>query len=388
MDLEPGGMVTPELRLWRELGSGAMGTIWSAQRVSGGQSVAIKFMSPRLLAADPQLLKRFEREALILQGVVHPNIVQLVSSGSTATGTAFIVLELMEGEPLVDELERDGVFEVDEVARLVEQLAAALETLHQRGIIHRDVKAENIFISRASGAPTIKLFDFGLAKRADEVPAAGSFRKPLTGVGMMVGTAEYMSPEQMTSSKDADFRADLWALAVVAYVVLCGGLPFSGKNVAQIFAKFAKMEFQRPSAIRDDITPELDQWFERAFQTDVRDRFDSAATMASTFRQAAGGGARAPSLPASAVAHVPAANPGGAQGTAGAAFLAQPNSIGVAVAPQTGSAGLPGAQSHDAPLDAHLGSAGGDSLLTKPWFAMVVLAVLLVVAVGVVVALK
>lgn len=284
MELVPGTMVMPQLRLSRLLGQGAMGMIWCAERLDRGQHVAVKFMSAELMASDPTAIERFDREGEILKGIHHPHIVELLGHGRMRDGTPFIVLELMRGEPLVDELERSGVFELEETVRMIEQLASALDVLHGAGIIHRDVKAENIFIDRANETLTIKLFDFGLAKRPDDV--APSRHKPLTGIGTVVGTAEYMSPEQMVSSKDADFNADLWAIAVVAYVSLAGGLPFRGETIGAIFAQFASADFERPSQLREDIPVEVDRWFERAFKPEVYQRFPSGHEMASSLRAA------------------------------------------------------------------------------------------------------
>ncbi len=286
MQLAAGVMLTEQLRLSHELGEGAMGKIWAADHLSAQRRVAIKFMSAELAATNAQALKRFEREAVMLEGIRHPNIVELLSCGRAFDGTPFIVLELMTGVPLIDDLEREGLFELDELQQLVDQLAAALSALHERDIIHRDVKAENIFIDRSNGALRFKLFDFGLAKNSASESVAS---KKLTGVGMMVGTSEYMSPEQMISSKDADFTADLWALAVVAYVTLAGALPFQGGSLAKTFALLRKGEFERPSSMRDDVTAIIDRWFERAFDSDFNKRFVSAAKMAEALRKAIAG---------------------------------------------------------------------------------------------------
>lgn len=215
MELTAGALVQDKLRLIAQLGQGGMGTIWRADHIDAGQQLAVKFMSRELLLSDPTAADRFEREAVILEGIRHPNIVKLVGYGRADDGTPFIALELMDGEPLVDFLESDGLLDCEETLQVIEQLASALDALHGMGVIHRDVKAENIFIKRSGDRLELTLFDFGLAKRPGDpkLPRGG---KPLTGIGVMVGTAEYMSPEQMVSSKDVDFNADLWALAVVA----------------------------------------------------------------------------------------------------------------------------------------------------------------------------
>src|SRR5437867_2705430 len=129
MQLAPGTMVTPEIRLTRPLGAGAMGTIWGGEHLRLGRQVAVKFISDELMRVNPDARERFDREALVLKDVRHPNIVELIASGQAADGTPYIVLELMQGEPLIERLERDGVFDPAELSALVDQLASALDSL-------------------------------------------------------------------------------------------------------------------------------------------------------------------------------------------------------------------------------------------------------------------
>ncbi|MEL6211171.1 MAG: serine/threonine-protein kinase, partial [Pseudomonadota bacterium] len=195
--------------------------------------------------------------------------------------------ELMGGEEIVERIERDGVFTVEELSLIVHQLGSALDALHTHGIIHRDIKAENVFIAGEEEQIQIKLYDFGLAKRPGEKDA----RKMLTGMGVMVGTAEYMSPEQIVSSRDVDHYADLWAFAVLTYVTMCGGLPFHGTNLIETFAEVKEGRFERPSTIRDDIGPAIDSWFVRAFHMERNKRFATASEMMQAWNAAVAGGA-------------------------------------------------------------------------------------------------
>lgn len=283
MDLAPGTAVAPELRLAHKLGEGAMGSIWSAQHLGLGRQVAVKFVAANLRLENPQAFDRFQREAEVLDGFSHPNVVQLFGRGQTAGGDPFIVMELLDGEPLVDRLEREGVLAMPEMSRLVTQVGGALSAVHDKGIVHRDVKAENIFVEGEEDGLFFKLFDFGLAKK----PGESQGGKALTGLGMMVGTAEYMSPEQIVSSRDADHHADLWALAVVSYVSLVAGLPFRGKTLADTFTLVRNAQFERPSTLRDDVPQAVDRWFERAFHMERSQRFSSAAEMLQGWQAAA-----------------------------------------------------------------------------------------------------
>jgi eukaryotic-like serine/threonine-protein kinase len=310
--LAPGTAVSPELRLEQKLGEGAMGSIWSAAHLSLGRTVAVKFVAAGLARDNPQAFERFQREAEVLEGFEHPHVVALYGRGQTPSGDPFFVMELLDGEPLVERLEREGVLTMTEMGRLVAQLGAALAAVHERGIVHRDVKAENIFVRGEEEEFFAKLFDFGLAKKPGE--SHGS--KALTGLGMMVGTAEYMSPEQIVSSRDADHHADLWAFAVVCYVSLVAGLPFRGGNLADTFTQVRAAQFERPSTMRDDVPQAIDRWFERAFHMDRSHRFASAREMLEqwqlaarstlpTAAVAAPGGGPLPAAPASLPASQP-----------------------------------------------------------------------------------
>ncbi|MEM9695316.1 MAG: serine/threonine-protein kinase [Myxococcota bacterium] len=286
MQLQPGAVVTPTIRLKQKLGEGAMGSIWSADDTARQRQIAVKFVAANLADENLQAYDRFEREAFVLDGVRHPNIVEFLERGRTADGTPYIALEWMRGRPLVDYIESDGVLTMEEMGRLVQQLGAALQVLHDHGIIHRDVKAENVFVDGQEASLMVKLFDFGLAKKPDDAVAS---KKQLTGLGMMVGTAEYMSPEQVISSRDVDHYADLWAMGVVSYVSLVGGLPFAGGDLGETITALRSGAFERPSTIRDDVPPSVDTWFERSFHLDRKQRFPTATMAISAWMQAAAG---------------------------------------------------------------------------------------------------
>jgi len=313
---QPGQQVTPELRLRNKLGEGAMGSIWAADHLRLGHPVAVKFVSTSQAEENPQAFERFQRESSILEGFRHPNVIGSFGQGTTPGGQPYVVLEMMAGEEIVDRIERDGVFTVEELTLIVHQLGGALEALHGHGIIHRDIKAENVFISGDEHELQIKLYDFGLAKRPGE-----EARKMLTGMGVMVGTAEYMSPEQIVSSRDVDHYADLWAFAVLTYVSMCGGLPFHGTNLVETFAEVKDGKFERPSTIRDDITQAIDSWFVRAFHMERDKRFPTAKEMVDTWDAAVRGGpvaipATVPPVaakPPSAAAPVPGQAPASGQ---------------------------------------------------------------------------
>jgi serine/threonine-protein kinase len=151
MLLAPGTMISPELRLTAPLGAGAMGTIWGGEHLRLKRPVAIKFISPELLATNPQARERFDREAQVLTGYRHPNVVELIESGSTAGGMPYIVLELMQGEVLIERLERDGVFQLEDVGRVVDQLARSIASMRAASSIATSRRRTSSFA--AAGTP-------------------------------------------------------------------------------------------------------------------------------------------------------------------------------------------------------------------------------------------
>ncbi|HKR65931.1 MAG TPA: serine/threonine-protein kinase, partial [Thermoanaerobaculia bacterium] len=213
MRIEPGTRLGP-YEVVAHLGAGGMGEVWRARDTRLDRSVAVKIL-PAMLRDDPQFRVRFEREAKIISQLNHPNICTLYDVGDD-----YIVMELLEGETLADRIAR-GPLPVSDVVRIGTQIAAALEAAHRRGVIHRDLKPANVMLTR-SGA---KLLDFGLAKGNEPVIDIAhdgeTQQRPLTREGTILGTFQYMAPEQLEGSQ-VDHRADLFALGAVMYEMATG----------------------------------------------------------------------------------------------------------------------------------------------------------------------
>ena len=281
MELAAGQLVTPHVRLVRPLGEGGMGSLWVAEHLVERKEVAVKFVWQDLAQSDPTILQRFDREADVLSQLTSPHVVKLYKRGKTPDGTPFIVMELLHGETLVDRIERMGAFDLYTVGFVVSQIAAGLQHIHGHNIVHRDMKGENIFLLGQDVQPLAKILDFGLSK-----PFAASTGVKLTGVGTLVGTAEYMSPEQILSAKDVDHRADLWALAVLTYIMLVADLPFRGGKTSELFMAIRTSQFTPPTALREGLQPAIDEWFQRAFALSGVQRFQSAAEMNEAWQRA------------------------------------------------------------------------------------------------------
>jgi serine/threonine-protein kinase len=276
--------VTDRLQLLRELGNGAMGSVWLAHHLSLDAEVAVKFINRKLLGdEDDDVRERFHREAKAAARIRSPHIVQIFDHGVMQDGTPYIVMEVLEGESLADRLERTGWLSLEQCVRVVVQTASALSKAHKSGIVHRDIKPENIFLMSTDEGLFVKLLDFGIAKHGS-VPV----RSSLTIPGMIIGTAEYMSREQVVSAREVDHHADLWALSVTAYEVLTGDVPFTGETIGAIYASVVRGEYLPPSALRKGCERSVDPFFERAFASEPQERYASARELAVAFRDALG----------------------------------------------------------------------------------------------------
>jgi serine/threonine-protein kinase len=280
MELKPGTRVTDKVVLVRPLSKGAMGAVWVAAHETLDTEVAVKFIIEEFHVRRADALERFKREATAAARIKSPHVVQMLDHGVTKDGTPYIVMELMEGESLADRIKRDGPLSPKETAQVVTHVCRALTAAHRLGVIHRDIKPQNIFITEIHGELFAKVLDFGIAKHTDS-----RGREELTEPGTLVGTPEYLSRDLIAKKgAQADDQVDLWAVAVVAYKCLTGEIPFSGETLALVLAALAIGEFDPPSKHRPDLHPRFDRWFKRAFHEKVERRFASAEDLAMSFQ--------------------------------------------------------------------------------------------------------
>jgi serine/threonine-protein kinase len=260
--LDPGARLGP-YEVISALGAGGMGEVYRARDTRLDRSVAIKIL-PAALAVDAAFRERFDREARAISQLTHDNICTLHDVGEHE-GTAYLVMQLLEGETLEARLEK-GALPVDQALAIAIQIAGALSAAHRAGIVHRDLKPGNIFLTRTSGAsapPTAKLLDFGLAKTATPVVAPGGLSMApttppatMTAAGTILGTFQYMAPEQI-EGMEADARTDLFAFGCVLFEMLTGRKAFEGKTRASLLGAILKDE---PPPVSQVIDARLKPW--------------------------------------------------------------------------------------------------------------------------------
>ena len=231
--LEPGDMFG-DYTVEAQLGKGGMGAVYLV-RAPGGEHYAVKVMFPDIVKKSVSYRKRFAREAEFAMNIRHKNLISVYDVGEDPeTGLCYIIMDYLPGGSVADRLERCGRFSIAEAVSIAAQVALALEVAHRHGVIHRDIKPDNIMFD-ADGTP--KLADLGVAKFTDE-----SHKTTVTTTGMIIGTPAYMAPEQMMDSRHIDTRADLYALGVVLYEMLTGIRPNEGSTAVELLAKALKGE--------------------------------------------------------------------------------------------------------------------------------------------------
>jgi serine/threonine protein kinase len=248
--LEPGTMVG-EYCVETTLGHGGMATVYGAVHPLIGKRAAIKVMTPSL-SADAAAVARFVQEARAVNGIGHPNLVDVFSFGRLPDGRSYFVMEWLRGETLYERMWR-GALPLPDVLHILEQICDGLEAAHDKGVIHRDLKPANVFLTPVRGRPDeVKLLDFGVAKlmHRDSSPR-------WTSAGCVVGTPEYISPEQ-ARGRDVDARTDLYALGVIAYEMVLGRLPFISDNPADAIRMNLCVNPPRPSILWKQIPPPLE----------------------------------------------------------------------------------------------------------------------------------
>ena len=273
-----GQVLADSYEVTRVLGEGGMGRVYEARHTRlTGKRFAVKLLHPDL-ARQPDVVTRFQREAEAASGISHPNVLGVNDVNVTLDGQPYIVSELLQGEELGEYLHRVGKVSVADAVRIVRQICKALSAAHETGVVHRDVKPENVFLtgdlSRLEHT-VVKVIDFGISKVAQ---AGGD---SLTKTGMVMGTPDYMPPEQARGDK-VDARADIYAVGAILYRALTGKKPFEGLDPMATLTAVLVQEPGRPTVLNPDVPLALELVIQRAMAKDPKDRY---ATMADLERE-------------------------------------------------------------------------------------------------------
>ncbi len=261
-------------RIVELLGQGGMGTVWRATHVRTGRKLAIKVLDERFLS-NGSIVQRFGREARAASAIQHPGIVEVLDLDQTEEGVPFLVMELLEGETLATRIERVGRLSQDEAVQVMTQLLGALDAAHARGVVHRDLKPDNVvLVPRGQGAgESLKILDFGISQKEDERVAQ------LTLAGSVLGTPHYMAPEQALGEATVDARADVYAAAVVMYECVVGDVPFDAPNYNRLIQVILNEEPIPPRERGAAVDPGVEEVIVRAMAKDRAERPETAGAM-------------------------------------------------------------------------------------------------------------
>jgi serine/threonine-protein kinase len=244
-----GQVIADRYHVIKKLGEGGMGQVYLAEHVKMGRRSAIKVMSPSMIH-DPDAVARFNREASNASRITHPNVCAVYDFGETSEGLIYLAMEFVEGVPLTDLIEQEGALPLARATAIFKQTADALQAAHDLGIVHRDLKPDNIMVARGrDGTDLVKVVDFGIAKAV----GGDETGQKVTKTGLVVGTPEFMSPEQLSGDK-VDGRSDLYSLALVYFRMLTGQLPFQADSVQETMIKRLTDEPEKLAAARPDLT--------------------------------------------------------------------------------------------------------------------------------------
>jgi serine/threonine-protein kinase len=268
----------------KKLGEGGMSYVYLGEDIATKEQFAIKVLSPTLVK-DGNAMARLRREAALGMRLEHPNVCHIVRLGETEDGIVYVVMPFVQGEILSDRNNRKGQLSLAEVVPFVQQIAAGLQVAHELKIIHRDLKPENIMVTKnPDGTEKAVVMDFGLAKER----RAGAELEKLTATGIILGTPEFMSPEQLRG-KPLDPRTDVYSLTLMTYEMLTGKLPFEGKNQQEMMIARLRNDPISIRSRRSDIPEGVEKVLNKGMARNADDRYPTAVEFANEFAAAAGG---------------------------------------------------------------------------------------------------
>ena len=266
-----GSIIAERYHVIKKLGEGGMGQVYLAEHVKMGRKSAVKVMNPGMVH-DADAISRFNREAANASRINHPNVAGIYDFGETSEGLIYLAMEFIEGESLTSLVEKSGALTPKRAANITQQAAAGLQVAHDMGIVHRDLKPDNIMIAKfRDGTDCVKVVDFGIAK------AAGAENQKVTKTGLVVGTPEYMSPEQLSGDK-LNGVSDIYSLALVAFNMFTGKLPFPSETAQESMIMRLTDEPKTLREMKPDIVwpPAIEAVMKRALQRKSSERYQKA----------------------------------------------------------------------------------------------------------------
>jgi serine/threonine-protein kinase len=283
----PGARIADKYVVERLIGEGGLGVVVAAKHVHLDQSVAIKYLRPKALATKA-VAERFLREARLAARIRSEHIVHVYDVGTLPDGAPYMVMEYLAGTDLGRMLSASGPLSVDRAVDYILQACEALAEAHVAGIVHRDIKPDNLFIATSPGGTSVlKVLDFGISKMSAKRTTSGGVGD-LTEVGDKFGTPVYMSPEQLLASGNVDARTDVWAIGVVLYELLTGALPFDGDSLPELVTAILHRPPRSLLLARPYLPTRLQNVVEQCLAKDVESRFQNVAELAQELRPFAG----------------------------------------------------------------------------------------------------
>jgi serine/threonine-protein kinase len=280
-----GQVLAGKYRIDDKIDEGGMGCVYRATHVLMEKVVAVKVLHPAL-AADDKIVQRFTREAKAASRISHPHAINVTDFGESDNGVVYLVMEYLRGRTLKDVVRAGGPMTLQRTVEIVRQVAGALDAAHAEGVVHRDLKSDNIMLEEATGGDWAKVLDFGIAKIQQTERSVHETDPGLTAPNLIIGTPQYMSPEQCSQASDIDARSDIYSFGVIIYELLAGHVPFAGDSPTAIMMKH--IQDPPPSILdeRQDLPAEVGRVVARALAKRPEDRFQKAGELAAALAAA------------------------------------------------------------------------------------------------------
>ena len=296
-----GQTLIEKYRIDERLSEGGMGTVYRGTHVLMDKTVAIKVLRPSL-AADEKIVARFSREARAASKISHPHALTVTDFGEAENGVVFLVMEYLDGQTLKDLIREEGPMPLPRAVEIIRQIGSALDSAHGEGVVHRDLKSDNIMLLGSTTTDYAKVLDFGIAKIKER---EGEYDPRLTAPDLVIGTPQYMSPEQCSQEQEIDARSDIYSLGVILYEMLIGHVPFTGESPTAIMLKHLQQPAPSVLAERNDLPVAVGRVVARALEKRPEDRYQSAGELIEDFTIAAGMEPVSPSGSFNKVTHAP-----------------------------------------------------------------------------------